>query len=203
MTSKEILEPFIDVAALKDTDKFLIQATNTLNQSQEANTAVRLTAALVKAYLVRGLIDVDANGYIVVNGVTTTSNIHTPQFRRGSSGIEVSTDNGSTWSVIALWSELSYRQPIVTQTSSSATIYPNVLNVWGEMETLNITLGAGSSGELNEYMIQFSCGDTPTTLTLPSGVIWMEEPSFEANQIYQISILNNLAVYAGWEAPSV
>lgn len=203
MTAKEVLEPFIDIAALKDTDKFLIQGTNTLNHSQETNTAVRLTAALVKAYLVRGLIDVTEEGYIVVNGVTTSSNINTPQFRRGASGIEVSTDNGSTWTVVALWSEISFRQPIVAQTGSSVTIYPNVLNVWGEVSSLNITLGAGNSGEVCEYMIQFSCGSTPATVTLPSSVQWTEEPTFEANHTYQISILNNLAVCAGWEAASV
>lgn len=202
MTAKEILEPFIDVAALKDTDKVLIQATNADNNSREAATAVRLTAALFRAYLTRGLIDVTQDGYIIVNGTVTKSNINTPQFRKGSTGIDVSTDNGKTWNTIALYSDLMYKQPVVVQTGETVTIYPNVLNVWGKMDNLTITLGAGGSGDVNEYMIQFTCGSTPTKLSLPSNLIWDEEPEFEANHKYQISILNDLVVYKGWELKS-
>lgn len=198
MTAKEILEPFIDVSAIKDVDKILIQATNADNDSGEANTAVRLTAAVFRAYLTKGLIEVTDDGYIIVNGIVTESNINTPQFRKGSTGIDVSTDNGKTWDTIALFSDLMYKQPVVVQTGKTATIYPNVLNLWGEVSSLEILLGAGNSGEVNEYMLQFTCGNTPATITLPSGVRWTEEPEFEANKTYQVSILNNLAVYAGW-----
>lgn len=198
MTAKEILEPFIDVSALKDSDKILIQATNTDNNSREANTAVRLTAALFRAYITKDLIEVTDDGYIVVDGKVTESNINTPQFRKGSTGIDVSTDNGKTWNTIALYSDLMYKQPVVMQTGKAATIYPNVLNVWGEVSSLDVSLGAGSSGEVNEYMLQFTCGNTPATITLPSSVRWTEEPEFEAGKTYQVSILNNLAVYAGW-----
>ena len=199
MTAKEILEPFIDVSALKDTDKILSQATNTDTNSGEANTAVRLTAALFRAYITKNLIGVTDDGYIVVDGKVTESNINTPQFRKGSTGIDVSTDNGKTWDTIALYSDLMYRQPVVMQTGKTATIYPNVLNVWGEVSSLDISLGAGNSGEVNEYMLQFTCGNTAATITLPKEVRWAEEPAFELNRTYQISILNNLAVYASWE----
>lgn len=199
MTAKEILEPFIDVAAIKDNDKFLFQATNTNNDSTEAQTAVRLTAAVVKAYLAKGLVDVTEDGYIIVNGNVTGSNISTPKFRRGTTGLEVSVDNGKTWNTVILWSEVSYRQPIIEQTSTDVTIYPNILNRWGIVSRLTIKLGAGNPVEVSEYMIQFSTGQNSVLIELPENVKWTETPEFEENHTYQVSILNNLAVYAGWE----
>lgn len=198
MTTKELFEAFIDASAIKDSDKILIQATNTDNNSEEANTAIRLTAALFKAYLTKGLIDVTEDGYLIVNGQQTESNISTPIFRKGNTGIEVSTNNGKTWNTVALYSDISYKQPIVAQTENAVTIFPNVLNVWGVVSRLEIALGASSSVEVSEYMMQFSCGDIPATVILPDDVRWTEEPEFEAGKTYQVSVLNGLAIYAGW-----
>lgn len=112
MTTKELLEPFIDVSAIKDTDKILIQATNTGNNSGEANTAVRMTAEMLRAYLTRGLVDVTKDGFLIVNGKVTENNINTPKLRRGTAGIEASTDNGKIWRTIALYGDLA-SMPIV------------------------------------------------------------------------------------------
>lgn len=198
MTAKELFEVFIDVSAIKDSDKILIQATNTDNNSEEANTAIRLSAGLFKAYLTHGLVDVSEDGYIIINGVVTESNINTPQFRKGSAGIEVSTDGGKTWNTVALYNDLKYKQPIVQQTENAVTIFPNVLNVWGVVGRLEIAFGASNSEEVSEYMMQFSCGDIPATIILPDDVRWTEEPEFEAGKTYQVSVLNGLAIYAGW-----
>jgi hypothetical protein len=92
---------------------------------------------------------------------------------------------------------------IVSQSGSSASISPNVLNVWGIASSLTITFTVGASGEVNEYMFQFTCpSDAGTTLTLPNTVIWANDDELEpeAGHIYQVSIVDNLAVYAGWEA---
>ena len=53
---------------------------------------------------------------------------------------------------------------------------------------------------LLEYMMEFTVSGDNFTLTLPSGVRWMEEPDFEAGSTYQVSVLNNLAIYAAWES---
>ena len=48
-------------------------------------------------------------------------------------------------------------------------------------------------------MIQFESGASPTTLTLPSTVQWVDDKSdIEANKTYQISIVNNLGIMEGW-----
>ena len=52
-------------------------------------------------------------------------------------------------------------------------------------------------------LIQFQCGSTPTTLILPEQVRWVDEEPLEceANHVYQVSILNGMAVGAGWPKP--
>ena len=89
---------------------------------------------------------------------------------------------------------------VVSQTLEEVEIQPNVLNVWGDMERISVTFSEGEAGVANEYMMQFSCGDNPLTFTLPDGVSWMwdEEPEFESGYTYQVSVLNGLAVWAGF-----
>lgn len=84
--------------------------------------------------------------------------------------------------------------PIVNQTATTATIAPNVLNVWGEVSSLDITLSEPKDGVINEYMFQFTSGATATTLALPDGIKWVSVPNIQANKTYQVSIINNLGV---------
>ena len=84
--------------------------------------------------------------------------------------------------------------PIVQQTETTVEIAPNVLNVWGEVTSLDITLADADATKVNEYMFQFSSGETATTLVLPADIKWMSAPIIQANKVYQLSIVNNLAV---------
>lgn len=77
---------------------------------------------------------------------------------------------------------------------SVATIEPNVLNVWGEVAELDITLGEAREGIINEYMFQFTSGAIATTLVLPADIKWVSAPNIQANKTYQVSIINNLGV---------
>lgn len=89
--------------------------------------------------------------------------------------------------------------PEVNHGTSDTTfaLTPNVFHVWGTVASLTLTLGAGESGVMNEYMFQFTSGSTATTLSLPSSVSWINDSTIEANKTYQVSILNNLAVMGG------
>jgi hypothetical protein len=88
--------------------------------------------------------------------------------------------------------------PIRNNTSNTADIEPNVLNVWGEMITLNITLAPPTDESIvNEYLIQFTSGATATQLTLPSDIAWTTDPIIEPNTTYIISIVNNIGVIGG------
>lgn len=75
---------------------------------------------------------------------------------------------------------------------------PNVLHRWGEVASLTLTLGAETPGVLNEYMFQFTSGATATQLQLPETVKWNATPEVAANTVYQVSIVDNLAIMGGW-----
>lgn len=80
------------------------------------------------------------------------------------------------------------------------TLTPNILHQWDTVSSLTLTLGGGVDGAVNEYTFQFTSGTTATTLSLPSSVKFPSELTIEANKIYQISIVNNLALISSWDA---
>lgn len=91
---------------------------------------------------------------------------------------------------------------VVQQTADAVTVTPNTFNIWGTpLSVLTVALGNGQQGFMAEYALQFTVASDSFTLTLPSSVRWNEEPEWENGYTYQVSILNGLAVYAGWEAP--
>ena len=132
------------------------------------------------------------NGRIVVQTLTTvdrsTGHVHThTRTRRYSNGEHL-------W---GQWVAIGGSQScgIVEHTATQASILPNVLNVWGEVTELAITLTPPADANIvNEYMLQFSSGETATTLVLPADIKWMSTPIIQANKVYQLSIVNNLAV---------
>ena len=80
-------------------------------------------------------------------------------------------------------------------------ILPNVLNKWENIKSLTIHSFQGAQeGCVNEYMLEFTVSGDNFILTLPEGIRWMGEPTWENGYTYQVSIVNNLAVFAGWEA---
>lgn len=72
------------------------------------------------------------------------------------------------------------------------TLTPNTFHVWGEVDSLDLSLGDEIPGMMNEYLFEFSSGVTPTTLSLPEGLSYVNSPSFGAYQKNQVSILNNM-----------
>ena len=142
----------------------------TANQNGTVS-ATKITAELLRAYLNAGFsITIDSDGYLCIGGVRTETMAGSIQ--------------------------------MIAQTDTTLTIQPNVLNVWGVVSSLAIDFVTGAAGAVNEYMIQFTCpADSGTTLALPNGVKWMNGDALdpEPGWTYQVSIVNNLAVYSGWE----
>jgi hypothetical protein len=79
--------------------------------------------------------------------------------------------------------------------STSYSITPNIFHVWGEVTALYLDLAAGEAGVRNEYMFRFYSGTTPTTLNLPSTVQWVQPLTCQQDKYYEVSIIDNLAVY--------
>ena len=89
---------------------------------------------------------------------------------------------------------------IFEHTEAEVSILPNILNRWEGIDALIINSFQGAQdGCVNEYMLEFTVSGDNFTLTLPDGVRWVEEPTWEDGYTYQVSIINNLAVFAGWE----
>ena len=90
-----------------------------------------------------------------------------------------------------------YEEITLGSNVTSKTIDPNTYYIWeNEMSNLTVSLGPTILGVTNEYSFQFTSGSTPTVLTLPSDIKWVDgkSPEIEANCTYQVSILNNLGV---------
>lgn len=88
-----------------------------------------------------------------------------------------------------------------TSDTSSYAVTPNVFHVWDVVTSLSITLATPTDDTImNEYLFQFTSGSTATSLSTPSTVIWVSEPSIEANKTYQVSIVNNIGIIASVDA---
>lgn len=92
-----------------------------------------------------------------------------------------------------------------TSTTSTA-LSPNTFYVWGVVSKVTISsFDAGTTQDTGtkEYIFQFTSnsGGT-TTLSMPSSVKWVggNAPTIEANTVYQVSVVNNMAVYASFPA---
>lgn len=88
--------------------------------------------------------------------------------------------------------------------ATAATIEPDKYYIFGEVASLAIGIAAAKEGTIGNYIFQFtSPANTPTTLSLPLGVKFPKELnselSIQESTIYQISIMNNLAIATSWE----
>ena len=72
---------------------------------------------------------------------------------------------------------------------------PNVLHIWGTVNSLTLTLASGSSTYVDGYWFKFTAGSSFTALTMPSGVVWVTEPIIQSGKTYEVMIVNNLASY--------
>lgn len=73
---------------------------------------------------------------------------------------------------------------------------PNQMHTWGEVPSLTLTLGAGTSGIVNEYLFAFTSGATPTTLSLPDSI--ETDIYVDANTRYECSIVGNYMTFHDW-----
>lgn len=80
----------------------------------------------------------------------------------------------------------------------SATIFPNVYNVFGTITgEITITKGQEQSNVLNNYIIRFIAGDECSIVFNGWELVWAGNniPTFEVGKIYEIQIIDNLAIY--------
>jgi hypothetical protein len=92
---------------------------------------------------------------------------------------------------------------IVPQTLTAVDVDPNTLYRWSSpVNALYISLNTPTNLNVaNEYMLEFTVGSEDFHVEC-AGVRWIDgdAPDWEVGSTYQVSILNGLAVAAGWEA---
>lgn len=105
--------------------------------------------------------------------------------------------SGITSSNITSWNGKAEKIAEINHGTSDTTfaLTPNIHHVWGEVTSLTLTLATGEAGIANEYMFRFYSGSTPTTLNLPSTVQWVQPLTCQQDKYYEVSIIDNLAVY--------
>ena len=93
----------------------------------------------------------------------------------------------------------------IVVTDGGAVLQPDKLYDFGESAQIAIAFAPASDAKYAaQYAFQFkSPADTPTTLTMPDGVVFPKESdsmlSIKAGLTYQITIVENLAVATSWE----
>lgn len=72
---------------------------------------------------------------------------------------------------------------------------PNKYHVWGAVSSLNIAFQSVDDSLYCEYMFEFVCNGT--SLSLPQNIVWGNgnTPTLTDGKTYQISIVNNIALY--------
>lgn len=113
-----------------------------------------------------------------LNIVTKTQSFTTPNLKGKDGGSDTQIDHGTSNTIF--------------------TLPPNQYHTWGEVTSLTLTLGTGTSGQANGYWFSFDSGDTATTLSLPETI--QTDIVVESNMHYECSIVGNYMTFEEWEA---
>lgn len=84
-----------------------------------------------------------------------------------------------------------YHNPATEMSSATATLDPNIMYVWDEVSALTITLNTPTDTSIvNEYMLCFYSGSTPTTLTFTNNNVQVVG-NIAAESIINVSVVYN------------
>ena len=106
---------FNPISAIYNADSFLVYT--------EGLVKAKIPAVIVRAYLTTGLepsIGKDGYWYVGETNTNVKAEGSTPELRRGEQGIEASTDDSKTWTVVALYSDLSLKYSQLTDKEKEA-----------------------------------------------------------------------------------
>lgn len=126
---------------------------------------------------------IDSEGYVSEYNTTTHQHQKTNKNLKGAKG-----DKGDD----------GYLRQVTHGTSDTTfALTPNVMHVWGEVETLTLTLSPNTDeNRLAEYAFQFTSQSSKATTLSISDVKWLydEVPIVRPSKTYQGSIVNGVIV---------
>lgn len=88
-------------------------------------------------------------------------------------------------------SEMSMSYPIV---EADAELQPGCYHVFGEADSLSVTLAEADGTKAHEYCFEFIPTENFTGLTITPEPRWANEPQFPAGKTCQVSILRGIGV---------
>lgn len=101
----------------------------------------------------------------------------------------------------------SVAYPVVNHGTNDTTfvLTPNTFHIWGEISSIDLSLGDEINGVMNEYLFQFTCGSALSTITFPENIRWkdVEIPEFRFETTYRISIINGFGVISAFDNPNI
>lgn len=116
----------------------------------------------------------------------------------GTSGA-LSFPNGFISAVEAIETAQWTEQTVSTAGAVTQALDPYVIyHFTGALTALTITLNAPASGQIAHYHIDFDCGSTAPTVTIPNTVTMPDNNSFDANKHHEVDILNNYGAVLSW-----
>lgn len=158
-----------------------------------ASTSTLLTSTTIAFYSIEN----DGEKLIWSNRTYTGNLVENVVEELGDGEHVVVSQKGITQQINAIKNDYQKKIISVATSETSKTINPNTYYKWGTMTSLNISLNTNvDTSILNEYIFEFTSGTTPTTLSLPSSIKWLNgvAPLIEQNKTYQVSIINNLGI---------
>ena len=76
---------------------------------------------------------------------------------------------------------------------------PNILYKLGNRASLTVNFVDDIDDEVNEYMFEFTSVTNDFVLNMPEGVRFATDLDISEGYTYQVSVINDLALIAGWE----
>ena len=140
----------------------------------------------------------------IVDNLTSTSATSALSAKQGKALNDAKQDKLTAGAGVRISNNVISARPINAvysmQNPTLSTMVADIMVLIQHSDVGTITVGAFASysdGLAHEYMMQFTAG-TATSLVLPASVKWAWEdvPAFTQGKTYQISIMNNLAMYA-------
>lgn len=124
-----------------------------------------------------------------------------PQIETGKTYEVMIVDGLASYVTDGIGDTVKAKTKLVNHGTSDTTyqLAPNEFHIWGEVASLTLTLKDEATGFVDGYWFRFTCGNTPTVLTLPSSVTWYyEDVEFEANHTYEVTIVEGKACYTDY-----
>lgn len=138
-------------------------------------------------------------GLEIVEGDTATLKTEVAELQEDLSGKQDASEAQEMFEELAA----KTTTPIVSHDSNVVTIQPNVMNVWtNSVSNLAITRGKYIGGIVNNYMVRFTAGEGCVVNFFNFELQWYggNKPTWTAGNTYEVSIVDNIALFAEIEA---